>query len=180
MADERRRIDRFLDPAYAADLGERSIEELRLMKAECVEVETETSYVRRLAQARSDIMAAERERRSSGGSVGDLVDALPRILADGTRPGAAAGRLPQLLAPDPSIEWRRGLEHLVSDDSLAKLPLLSDDELHSVHEQIVSFEGEVSAARKDLHQVIRRIEDELTRRLGTGAAGSGHPAGHAS
>lgn len=180
MADERRRIDRFLDPTYAADLGKRSLEELRLMKAECVEVETETSYVRRLAQARADIMAAERERRASGGSLGDLVDALPRILADDPRPGAAAGRLPQLLAPDPSIEWRRGLEHLVSDDSLAKLPLLSDDELHSAHEQIVLFEGTVSAARRDLHEVIRRIEGELTARIGTDVPESGHRAGHAS
>lgn len=180
MADERRRIDRFLDPTYAADLEARSLEELRLMKAECVEVETETSYVRRLAQARADIMDAERRRRASGGSVGDLIEALPRILADETRPGAATGRLPQLLAPDPSIEWQRGLEHLIADDSLAKLPLLADHDLRSAYDQIVLFEGEVSEARKDLHEVISRIEDELATRISAAGDDPGGSAGHAS
>jgi len=165
MADDRRRIDRFLDPTYTADLGARSTEDLRLMKAECVEVETETSYLRRLAQGRIDIIQAEIDRRASGGSIGDLIDALPSILADGLRPSVTDGRVPQALVPDMSIEWNRGLEHLVGDDTLAKLPLLSEEELERSHGAIRAFEREVSEARKSLHDVISLIERELNGRL---------------
>jgi hypothetical protein len=67
---QRRRIDRILDPAYVADLGARPVDDLRSMRDECVDVETEVSYVRRRAQARLDIIAAEVERRAAGGSLG--------------------------------------------------------------------------------------------------------------
>ena len=45
------------------------------MDHECAEIETELSYVRRLAQARIDIIQAEVDRRAAGGSLGDLIDA---------------------------------------------------------------------------------------------------------
>lgn len=166
MADDRRRIDRFLDPSYTADLPARTVEELRLMKAECVEVETESSYLRRLAQARIDIMQAEMDRRASGGSVGDLIAALPGILADdGARPSVTGGRVSQTLAPDMSIDFNRGLEHLVGDDTLANLPLLSEEELERSHGLVRAFEREISEARKSLHGVIGLLERELSGRL---------------
>src|SRR5207244_11375124 len=56
-------------------------------KAECTELETEVSFVRRLAQGRIDILDAERDRRASGGSLEDLIGSLSKILADeGPRP----------------------------------------------------------------------------------------------
>ena len=42
--------------ANLTDLDARSIDELRAMDHECAEIETELSYVRRLAQARMDIV----------------------------------------------------------------------------------------------------------------------------
>ena len=47
-----------------------------------MELETEVSYVRRLTQARIDILEAELNRRSSGQSLEELIQQLPQILSD--------------------------------------------------------------------------------------------------
>ena len=60
MSKEHVRTARVLDPSYLVDLETLSIDDLRLMHAECLELETEVSYVRRLTQARID--TADRHR----------------------------------------------------------------------------------------------------------------------
>lgn len=166
-----RRIDRILDPSYVEGLDRKSIDEVRAMRAECAEVETEYSYVRRLAQGRIDILVAEVERREAGGSLGDLVAALPKILADGgPRPPAAQTRVSEQLAPSMEIEWRRGLERLVSDATLANLPLLPDEELTATLEQLRELEAQTSATRRSLHEVMDVIERDLAQRLAVGQA----------
>jgi hypothetical protein len=161
----RRRIDRVLDPSYLDDLDSCTLDELRRRHEECLEIETEVSYVRRLAQARLDILDAELQRRRAGGTLGDLVDALPRILADeGPRAPVARSRLPRHLAPSMDIQWRRGLEHLVSDATLANLPHIPDDELRTTMDQLRELEQDVSAKRRALHRVIDRIEADLAAR----------------
>src|SRR5262249_45170001 len=106
MADAHSRSARVLEPVYVDDLDANSIDELRAKHAECVELETEVSYVRRLTQARIDILEAEVQRRSSGGSLEDLINRLPEILADpGPRGDPASSRLPLQIAPDQASEW---------------------------------------------------------------------------
>ncbi|MBI2167966.1 MAG: hypothetical protein HYU28_00485 [Actinobacteria bacterium] len=72
--NEQRRVDRFLEPGYLEGLGARSDEELREMRRECSEVETEFSYLRRLAQARISILRAEHDRRERGAPLSELID----------------------------------------------------------------------------------------------------------
>src|SRR5262245_22973167 len=69
MSQEHVRTARVLDPGYLADLEQRALEDLRAMHAECLELETEVSYVRRLTQARIDILRAEVQRRERGESM---------------------------------------------------------------------------------------------------------------
>jgi hypothetical protein len=166
MAEQqRRRADVILDAGYLEGLADRDLEALRAMHDQTLEVETEVSYVRRLAQARIDILEAELDRRRQGGSIGDLVAALPRILADhGPRPDPAASRLPRHLAPAPALSGRRGMERLIDDATLVNLPTLSEDELHATLEQLHQLEQEVSTRRRALHRVIDAIEGELTAR----------------
>jgi len=165
MTEHRRRIDRILEPEYIARVDTRSEEELRAMHDECTELETEVSYVRRLAQARIDILQAEIERRAAGGSLGDLIAALPQILAgDDGRPAPASTHLPQHFAPRGDIEWNRGLERLVNDSTLVNLPSLSDEELNHTLEQLRQFENETSTARKALHGVLDVVDHELAAR----------------
>jgi hypothetical protein len=165
MSEHRRRIDKVLEPSYLADLPEWPLDELRRRHVECLEIETEVSYVRRMTQARIDILEAELDRRARGGSIGDLIAALPKILADqGPRAPVEKSRLTRRLAPSMDITWRRGREHLVTDDTLATLPKLDDDELHSTMRELGELEQEVSQRRRRLHQVIDRVEAELAAR----------------
>jgi hypothetical protein len=166
---QRRRIDRILDPTYLEELETRSTDELQDMHDECVKVETEVSYVRRLAQARVDILVAELDRRAAGGSLGSLIDALPRILADtGVRGGPESVRMPQHMAPQMDVEWTRGLEPLVTDATLANLPALADDDVRSTLERLRALESEVSSTRRSLHRVIDALDRELASRLRVG------------
>src|SRR4051812_4424042 len=111
MAEAHDRSARVLDPTYLDGLDANTIEELRAKHAECVELETEVSYVRRLTQARIDILEAEVQRRSSGGSLEDLISRLPEILADaGPRGNPASSRLPLQMAPEQDSEWAPDLD----------------------------------------------------------------------
>ena len=161
-----RRLDRVLDDAYLEALGERSVDEVEALKLECVELETEASFVRRLAQARIDILEAERRRRESGGSLDELIAGLAGILADeGPRPAPAQAHLPQVLTPSPEIEWTRGRERLVSDATLVRLPDLSEEELDETEAGLRELEGEVSTVRHHLHEILHVLEMELAARL---------------
>ncbi|MGH8992491.1 MAG: aerial mycelium formation protein [Acidimicrobiia bacterium] len=161
-----RRLDRVLDPVYLEGLGDRPVDEVEVMKGECVELETEASFVRRLAQARLDILEAERRRRASGGSLDELIAGLAGILADeGPRPAPAQAHLPQVLVPSPEIEWTRGLERLVGDATLVRLPDLSEEELTSTEEGLRELETEVSTVRRRLHDVLHALEMELAARI---------------
>jgi hypothetical protein len=139
------------------------------MHDECFEVETEFSFVRRLAQGRIDIMTAELERRASGGSITDLVAALPEILSDShPRSDPASSRLPRHLAPAPAIEWKRGLEHLITDATLLNLPTLPDDEVRERMVQLRELEQETSERRRSLNAVIDLLDAEIVSRHALG------------
>ncbi|HEX9505071.1 MAG TPA: hypothetical protein VGA62_03590 [Acidimicrobiia bacterium] len=160
MDDPYVRSARVLDPAYVADLDTRSFDDLRTMHSECIELETEVSYVRRLTQARIDILRAEIGRRSDGGSLEDLIQALPQILADTSPRGTpATSRLPLQMAPEQESEWAPELARF--DGVLANLPTLTEIELQESITGLQSLEREVSDQRRELHGVIDQIDLRL-------------------
>jgi hypothetical protein len=164
MAGAHDRSARVLDPAYVEQLAGSSVEALRAEHAQCVELETEVSYVRRLTQARIDILEAEVQRRSSGGSLEDLINQLPQILADpGPRGNPASSRLPLQLAPERDSEWTPELERF--DGVLANLPTLSDTELDEAITGLRSLERAVSDQRRELFAVIDGIDRLLAEQL---------------
>ena len=164
MAEAHDRSAHVLDPAYVAGLDDSSIEQLRAKHAECVELETEVSYVRRLTQARIDILEAEVQRRASGGSLEDLIKRLPEILADeGPRGTPASSRLPLQMAPEQDSEWAPQLEQF--DGVLANLPTLTDAELEEAISGLKSLERDVSDQRRELFAVIDRIDVSLATLL---------------
>jgi hypothetical protein len=166
------RIQRLTDPAFVADIGSRSLDELRAMKADCNEVENALSYGRRLAQARIEIMEAEHERRVRGGTVHDLVQDLPRILSgESGRSSITDTRVPPPDAPDLELIWSDGREELLRDTTLANLPVLPDDELESTMTRLRDFERELSDLRRAMHGVIDTVEREISARQVAGTAG---------
>ena len=164
MADPYDRSARVLDPTYVDDLDSNSIDQLRVKHAECVELETEVSYVRRIAQARIDIVDAELSRRARGGSLEDLIESLPQILADpGPRGDPASSRLPMQLAPEQESEWAPRLAEV--EGVLTDLPGLSEGQLHEALEHLRVLEREVSDQRRSLFAVIDHIDLQLAERL---------------
>jgi len=166
-------LDRILAADYLDDLQARSLEEVRAMRTECQEVEVGLSYLRRLAQARLDIIGSEITRRTGGGDphdLSELIGRLPEILSDRVRsPGV--GRLPQQMAPNISeFDLSAQVDAIVDIDRLSSLPDLDDAEVHALRDDLDRFEQEVSARRRDLHQRIDALQAEITRRYRTGEA----------
>jgi hypothetical protein len=166
-------VARILDASYLDDLGGRSTDDVRSMRAECQEVETGLSYLRRVVQGRLDIIDAELERRRGGGDPGDLsdlIERLPEILGDHLRaPGN--GRLPATLGqgrPDPELEAK--LDAIVAEIDLDATNDVDDASLSAARDALADLEGEVSSRRRALFDRIDALQAELTRRYKTGEA----------
>ncbi len=162
-----------LDPGYFGDLPARPIHEVRQMRAQCQEVETGLSMLRRVAQGRLDIVGVEVARRADGSEPADLPDLiarLPEVLSDRTRaPGI--GRLPQLMVPgELPAELVTELDSLSGPGTVADLPALPDDALRAVVEALAAFEQKVSSYRRDLFGRLDALQAEITRRYKTGEA----------
>lgn len=166
------RLDTILQDDYLGDLTGRPIDEIREMRAECQELETALSYVRRVAQARLDIVGAERTRRTAGdpaGGAADVVARLPEILADRVHaPGF--GRLPQVLAPGDMEGLTAEIDEIAPVERLSALDEVDDADLTELTDRLAAHERHVSARRRGLHDRIDALQAELTRRYKTGEA----------
>ena len=163
-----RRIDRVLAEDYLAGLTAASLEEVRSLRAEAEQEETDLSYIRRMVQGRIDIVRAEVERRSGGG--GSLVDRLPSILADEQRsPARGLGRH-ATLEPSRADQHRRYVERLVADVDLSDVGDRTDDELQSALQTLQGEEQKLSTKRREVQAVMDACSAEITRRYRDGEA----------
>jgi hypothetical protein len=164
-------VDRLLASDYLGDVGSRPIEEIRAMRDECQAAEASLSYVRRIVQARHDIVAAELGRRASGGEPADLsalVDKLPEILGQHVV-GPGLGRLSTVAPPDDE-ELVREVDAVVDSARLAGLADAADDEVRALGDQLGELEADVSGRRRALHERIDALQAELVRRYKSGEA----------
>jgi hypothetical protein len=168
---KRRLVERIIDPAYLDDLVGRSVEELRAMRDECRDGETELSFERRLCQARVDILSAELERRA-GKSGSDLLDRLPEILAAETARGSEGlpKRAPDFSIPRNADIPRRRVEEIVGEQTLARLSQLSPDEIKEIIRSLGEHEKRISARRKQVQEVMDTVQGEIVRRYASGEA----------
>ncbi len=165
-------LDDVLAPDWVGDPSALSMRELRERRGQAQAVEVTLSYQRRVAQGRLDIVAAERRRRNEGGDPLDheqIVAQLSAILAPHTRsPGA--GRLSQLLAPDPAGTDTAELDAIAGPTVLASLHDVPDAELDELLGALADFEVRCSALRRELHDRIDLLQGEVVRRYRTGEA----------
>ncbi|MEZ5142634.1 MAG: hypothetical protein R2726_08985 [Acidimicrobiales bacterium] len=165
--------ERMLDPSYLADLADRPIEQVRVMRAECVAAETGLSYLRRMVQGPLDIVGHELARRAEGAGSSDLaaiVADLPDALGEHGRP-PGVGRLPRTLEPtdvDPELE--AALDALVGDGRLARVPDMADDELADLAGRLRDYEELVSDRRRAFFGAIDALQAEIARRYRDGEA----------
>jgi len=168
MPQGNRRIDKVLDPEFVAGLGQLSLDDLRERRREAEQEETDLSYLRRLLQGRLDILRAELARRD--GEETDLVQALPRILADESSGGPRG--LGRHIAAEPSRAdaHRRHVEALVADVDLSNPAGHDDASLRRVLGELEAEEHKVSESRRQVQQVMDVLTAEVTRRYREGDA----------
>jgi hypothetical protein len=167
-------VDEAFNPSYLEDLEGLSLAGLRAKRQACAELETDLSYLRRLAQARVDLILAELERRHLGLSEPApeaLVDQLPQILSDHTH-AAGLGRLPTFFAPaeGTQLSMAARVEQLLPPDKLESLATLGSAELDELLTGLSNLERDVSAERRALHDIQDRLQVELVRRYRSGEA----------
>jgi hypothetical protein len=165
-------LEQVLAPGYLDDLPARSLPELRSMRADCQEVETGLSLLRRVLQGHLDIVGVEVERRAGGADARDraeLLSRLPELLADRTT-SSGTGRLSHLMAPeemDPSLEAE--LAALVGDGPVD--PSVHDDRaLRALAEGLAELERRVSEHRRSLFDRLDALQHEIARRYRSGEA----------
>lgn len=165
----RRRIDRVLDPAYTAGIAERPLSEVRGLRDEAAQEETDLSYLRRLLHGRIDIVRAEQERRATGDATA-VVERLASILApNSVGPPTGSGRH-TTLEPSRAEAHRRHVEALVSDVDLSDVGSLADAKLeHALHTYLAE-ETEVSRRRRQVQAVMDQLNDEIAARYRQGRA----------
>jgi RsiG-like len=162
------------DPAYLVGLDQIQMVELRAKRDICAELETELSYLRRLAQARIDWIMAESDRRDLGLSAPEpeaLIEQLPQILAEHPRSGGP-GRLPTLFAPTEVAQsvLSARLEAVCPSDQIEALDKLTLEQLEGLLINLSALESDVSSERRALHSIQDRLQEELVRRYRSGEA----------
>ena len=164
-----RRIDRVLAEDYLDGLGVAPLAEVRALRAEAEQEEVDLSYLRRMVQGRLDVLQAETVRRK-GGSTGDLVASLSRILAEGTRgPAQGLGRH-RTLEPTRVDEHRRYMEAMVADVSLSDVSARSDEDIVDALDVLGEAEQLLSSKRRQVQAVMDACSAEITRRYRDGEA----------
>lgn len=157
------------------------IDELRDLRARLLADEDAISYVRRLAQARIDLVEAEIQRRgvATAGSDGTLDDR-----ADATEvPTSVADDLPTILAgqltggrarPPRPAEDASGhplaieLDELCARLGAADVGALDDGDVVRLRDELRTFERERSRERQELFGQLDALSAELVRRYRDG------------
>lgn len=172
MGDATPDLDRLLAEDYVEGLDELAMDDLRVRKGDCEQVEGELSYFRRLIQGRLDIINAELRRREGGGNGGlsEIVDHLPEILSEGGR-GAATGRRPTEMAGDVNHRLLTAdLDRIIDVDTVATLPTMSDEEVAAIAGALGDLEQRISSKRRSLHESLDKVQAEIVRRYKSGEA----------
>jgi hypothetical protein len=171
MVQGNRRIDRVLAEDFVTDLTALPLADIRERRREAEQEEVDLSYLRRVLQGRLDILRAELARRA--GDETDLIQALPRILADDPGPGQRGPRgLGRHAAAEPSRAdaHRRHVESLIADVDLSNPQAHDDESLRAVLVRLEDEERRVSVQRRAVQSAMDALTAEITRRYRVGDA----------
>jgi len=152
-------------------LANLSIEDVRARRAACQRLETQLSYVRRLAQGRLDIVASEVTSRRDGTQGGrTLVEQLTEALSDRLST-AGTSRLPTGLEPgDIDPDLMASLDRAAPPAQVSDPGAMSNAELHEVTGALAELERVVSTRRRAMFDRIDALQEEIVRRYRSGEA----------
>ena len=153
--------------AEIVDPRQLSLVELRALRARLQNDEDAVSYVRRLAQARLDLVQAEKRRRLDG-TPDSLAEELPAILSTHLTGGAPRPPRPvDDFSGHPLAEEFDALMDRAGDNDLSAL---SAEELVRYADALHEFEQARSHERRELFTRIDELSAELVRRYRDGEA----------
>ncbi len=151
--------------------------ELRSLRSRLQAEDDVVSYVRRIAQARCDVLAARfleiHPDRSvvaegSGEISGDITGDLGAILSTHLTGGPA--RPPRPVEPVDSHPLLDELERVCAEHGYSRAENLTTDELQALLAAITEFERGVSRNRQSRYEVLDALSAELVRRYRDGEA----------
>lgn len=145
-----------------------SLAELREMRNRLQSEDDVVSYVRRVAQARVDLVRAEQHRRERGEVHEDLPSELRVVLSSHLTGGT----------PRPPRPVENLAEHALADEldvvcathGFSRLEDLDSGELTNLEHQLTAFERRVSDDRRDRYDRLDALSAELVRRYREGEA----------
>lgn len=163
-----RRIDKVLAEDYLAGLGDLSMSEVRSLRDEAGQEETDLSYLRRLLQGRIDIVGAEIARRT-GSADSRLVEELPRILAEPARTPARGMGRHQVVEPSNAGSTRR-LEEQIASIDVTDVGDRDEASLRQLLDELQQTEAGISERRRAVQEVFDSASAEITGRYREGRA----------
>jgi hypothetical protein len=166
-----RRIDKVLAEDYLAGLAELPMTDVRSLRDEAGQEETDLSYLRRLLQGRIDIVGAELAHR--GGATGHLlVEELPQILGETNRmPARGLGRF-QAVEPSNAGSTRR-LEEQIAGIDVTGVGDRNEDSLRALLDELQETETRISERRRAVQEVFDAASAEIIGRYREGRADVG-------
>ncbi len=152
----------------AVDPRSLSLDELREMRNQLQNEDDVVSYVRRVAQARLDLVRTETHRRQRGQSHEDLSSELRVVLSS-----HLTGGPPRPPRPDADLddtELSDQLDAVCAEHGFSRLEDLLPSELQQLDDQLTAFERQVSDDRRERYERLDELSAELVRRYREGEA----------
>lgn len=145
-----------------------SLEELRDLRSRLQAEDDVVSYVRRVAQARLDLVRAEQHLRERGERHDDLPTELRVVLSQ-----QLTGGPPRPPRPNPDLDDAPlvdELDRLCAQHGFSRLGELSIADLEQLESKLAEFEHAVSGDRRARFEQLDALSAELVRRYRDGEA----------
>lgn len=152
----------------AVDPRELTLDELRSLRGELQAEDDVVSYVRRVAQARVDLVRAEIHRRERGERHEDLPSELRVVLSNQLTSGSA--RPPRPVENLDDNELSDELDAICAERGFGRIDELDTTELVALDERLTAFERQVSDDRRERFDRLDALSAELVRRYRDGEA----------
>lgn len=145
-----------------------SLPELRDLRNRLQAEDDEVSYVRRVAQARVDLVRAEQHRRERGETSEDLPSELRVVLSSHLTGGPPRPPRPVEHLAENALSDE--LDAVCAQHGFSRLDELTVDELVNLEHELTAFERRVSDNRRDRYDRLDALSAELVRRYREGEA----------
>ena len=158
------RTAQILDASFLEGIEELPTDDLRGRRDMALAERDYQSYLRRLIQARQDLLEQEQARRIEGGEPRALVDRLIAVLALGPQGGSRGEALRLQIPPADIAMAERQMRSLLGMSDLAEPETMTDEHLGQALEALRGAERDVSEDRSAVFRVHDRLQEELKRR----------------